>query len=344
MLCELAVQVAVDNDRVAVVELDQHASGACLVDLCRAELHARRPVGVAVELAVQLLGLRISCGDLLAEAQLPDLVLAERAEVGGKHRGLGFAERLGEHPAGIAREPPGVGCAAVAVEERDQRVERAVGDLADRGQLIERAERQLAAAEHLLRPLRQREDLHSRGHALARPAERLRRAVLAETALEHRVDRLGLLVGVELLARDVLDRAVGVLAVDIADHDWQLAQAEFAGRGDAVKASDQFVAVRGAAHDDGDEHALQADRAGERADVHQVELAHVVGHVDLLQQQSQCRDGLCGGSHLFSFGCRGRRVRPRSPAPCTRRVRSWGEGREPRAARGRCPAPQGGSP
>ena len=75
------------------------------------------------------------------------------------------------------------------------------------------------------------------------PAERLRGAVLGQAAVEHRADRLGLLVGVELLARDVLDRAVGVLGLDVADDDRHVGQAERAGGGDAVKAGDELEAV-----------------------------------------------------------------------------------------------------
>jgi hypothetical protein len=42
-----------------VVEFDQHAGGARLVDVGVGEADRRRAVGVAVELAVQLLGLRV---------------------------------------------------------------------------------------------------------------------------------------------------------------------------------------------------------------------------------------------------------------------------------------------
>ena len=70
-----------------------------------------------------------------------------------------------------------------------------------------------ALADQLLRALGQLEDLHARGDAVLGPAERLRGAVLGQAAVEHRADRLGLLVGVQLLARDVLHRAVGVLGL-----------------------------------------------------------------------------------------------------------------------------------
>jgi hypothetical protein len=56
--------------------------------------------------------------------------------------------------------------------------------------------------DQLLRALGQLEDLDPCRHAVLGPAKCLRGAVLGQAAGEHRLDRLGLLVGVELLARD----------------------------------------------------------------------------------------------------------------------------------------------
>jgi hypothetical protein len=65
-----------------VVEFDQHAGGARLVDVGVGEADRRRAVGVAVELAVQLLGLRVELVGLLAQAQLGDLVRVGALQVG----------------------------------------------------------------------------------------------------------------------------------------------------------------------------------------------------------------------------------------------------------------------
>jgi hypothetical protein len=65
-LDELAVQRPVDDDRPArSIELDQHAGGARLVDVGVGEPDLRRAVGVAVALAVQLLGLGVELLGLL---------------------------------------------------------------------------------------------------------------------------------------------------------------------------------------------------------------------------------------------------------------------------------------
>jgi hypothetical protein len=55
------------------------------------------------------------------------------------------------------------------------------------------------------------------------------------------------------------------------------------GGGDTVKAGDELVALAAFAHDDGDEHALQPDRAGECLNVAVVEHADVLGHADLIE-------------------------------------------------------------
>src|ERR1700685_1655096 len=57
LLGQLAVDGAVGDDRGALLELDQHARGAGLVDVCLLEADRRWPVGVAVVLPMELLGL-----------------------------------------------------------------------------------------------------------------------------------------------------------------------------------------------------------------------------------------------------------------------------------------------
>ena len=84
-LDQLAVQRAVDDDRPAALELDQHAGGARPVDVGLGEPDRRRAVGVAVELLVQLRGVRVELVGLLAQLELGDLVRAGRAQVGGEH-------------------------------------------------------------------------------------------------------------------------------------------------------------------------------------------------------------------------------------------------------------------
>jgi hypothetical protein len=106
-----------------------------------------------------------------------------------------------EHPAGLAREPLGRPRVAV-VEVGDDGVEQLRRDRADRMQLIDGGQRDDAVPDRLLGPLRQLEELDARCHPRLGPAERLRRAVHRQGAVEHRPDGLGLLVGIELLARD----------------------------------------------------------------------------------------------------------------------------------------------
>ena len=71
--------------RPGPLELDQHAGCACLIDVGVGEAHRRRAVGVAVELLVQLLGVRVELVGLLAQPQLGDLVRAGGVQVGGEH-------------------------------------------------------------------------------------------------------------------------------------------------------------------------------------------------------------------------------------------------------------------
>ena len=131
------------------------------------------------------------------------------------------------------------------------------------------------------------EELDAGGHPLLGPAQGLGGAVLGQAAVEHRLDRTGLLVGVQLLARNVLDRAVGVLGLGIAHDVGHVGEAELARRCDAVKAGDELEVVAVGTQDDGDEQALQRDRAGERVDVRGVEVADVVGHADAVERNGR---------------------------------------------------------
>ena len=225
-LDELAVERAVDDDRPSVLELDQHAGGARPVDVLVGEPHRRRAVGVAVELLVQLLGVRVELLGLLAQPQLVDLGRARGVQVGGEHLAVaGVRERGVEYPAGLARQPLG-GPRVAVVEICDHGVEQLGRDGADRAQLVDRREVDDSLADQLLRALGELEQLDPGGDALLGPAERLGGAVLGQPAIEHRADGLGLLVGVELLARDVLHRAVGVLGLGVADDDRHLSQSQ----------------------------------------------------------------------------------------------------------------------
>jgi hypothetical protein len=151
---------------------------------------------------VQLLRVGVELRGLLAQPQVGDLVRARRVQVGGEHLAVtGVRERRIEHPARLAREPLG-GPGVAVVEVGDDRLEQAGGDAADRAQLVDGGQLDDAVPDQLLRALGQLEHLDARGDAGLGPAERLRGAVLGQAAVEHRADGLGLLVGVELLARD----------------------------------------------------------------------------------------------------------------------------------------------
>ena len=227
-----------------------------------------------------------------------------------------WVERGVEHPAGLAREPLG-GPGVAVVEVGDHGVQQLGRDRADRAQLVDGGQVDDVLADQLLRALGQLEDLHPRGHAVLGPAERLRGAVLGQAAVEHRVDRLGLLVGVQLLARDVLDRAVGVLGLGVAHDDRHVGQAERPRGGDPVKAGDELEAVAVVADDDRDEHALQLDRAGERLDVLGVERADVLGDADLVERD--LAPGLVdGGGHQVLLDVVARPAGGPIPAPPAR--------------------------
>ena len=105
------------------VELDQHAGGARLVDVGLGEPDLRRPVRVAVELAVQLLGLGVQVLGLLAEPQLGDRVRGGAVQVGGERLLAALAHGGVEDPAGLAREPLG-GPRVAVVQVGDHRVQQ----------------------------------------------------------------------------------------------------------------------------------------------------------------------------------------------------------------------------
>ena len=221
-----------------------------------------------------------------------------------------------EHPAGLAHQSLG-GPGVAVVEVGDDGVEQVGGDGADRAELVDGGQVDDAFADQLLGALGELEHLHARGDALLGPAERLRGAVLGQAALEHRADGLGLLVGVELLARDVLDGAVGVLGLRVADDDRHRGQAERPGGRDAVEAGDQLEAVAVVADDDRDEHALKSDRAGECLDVLGVEVADVVGDADV-DERDVAPGLLGGGGHQALLWCLGPApLAGRSPATRT---------------------------
>jgi hypothetical protein len=282
-LDHLAVKRSVDDDRAPALELDQHAGGAHLVDVRLGEADRRRPVGVAVELPMQGLRLRVQLLALLAEPELGDRVRARGVQVGGEGLVTGLAHCGVEYPAGLAGKALG-GPRIAVVQVGDHGVQQRRRDGADCAQLVDGRQRDHALADHLLSPFGRLEDLHARGHAALRPAERLGGAVRGQPAVEHRADGLGLLVRVQLLARDVLHRAVGVLGRGVADDERHLGQAERPRRGDPVKARDELEAVALAAHDDRDEHALKLDRPGQRLDVRLIDRAHVVRHADPLER------------------------------------------------------------
>jgi len=178
------------------------SSGPGLIDIAVGEADRRRAVGVAIELAVQLLGLGVELLGLLAQSQLGDFVRARGVQVGGEHLAVAGAGEGGvEHPARLARQALG-GPRVAVIEVRDHGIQQLGRDGPDRAQLINGGQRDDAVADQLLGALRQLEDLDARGDALLGPPECLRGAVLAQAAVEHRTDGLGLLIGVELLARD----------------------------------------------------------------------------------------------------------------------------------------------
>jgi hypothetical protein len=201
-LDELAVERAVDDDRPALLELDQDAGCARLIDVAVGEADLGRAVGVAVELLVQFLRVGVELLGLLAEAELGDLAPAGGVQVGGEDLAVaGVRERGVEHPAGLAGEALG-GPGVAVVEVGDHGVEQVGGDLADRAELVDGGQVDDAFADQLLTALGQLENLHACCDAVLGPAERLYGAVLGQAAVEHRLDRAGLLVGVELLAGD----------------------------------------------------------------------------------------------------------------------------------------------
>ena len=86
-----------------LLDLDQHPGGPGRVDLGLAEADRRRPVGVFVELLVQLLRLGEEALCLLPEPQLQ--VDVERpVEVGGERPLVSLSHRTADRPAEVAVE------------------------------------------------------------------------------------------------------------------------------------------------------------------------------------------------------------------------------------------------
>jgi hypothetical protein len=316
-LDELSVERAVNDDRPAALELDQHSRGARLVDVLVAEAHLRRPVGVAVELPVERFGQLVELLGLLAQAQLGDLAAAGAVQVGREHLAVTAVGQRGiEDPAGLPGQALG-GPGVAIVEVGDHGVEQAGRRLADRAELVDGGQVDHAVADQLLRALRELEDLHARGDAALGPAEPLRGAVLGQAAVKHRPDRARLLEGIQLLARDVLDRPIRVLGVDVAHDDRHVGEPERLRRGDPVKARDELEAVVPVADDNRHEHPLQRDRAGQRLDVLGIEVADVLRDADLAEGHTApgLLDG--GGHQALPWSCGPPRWRPDPPPPRT---------------------------
>jgi hypothetical protein len=167
-------------------------------------------------------------------------------------------------------------------------------------QLIDRREGDRAVADHLLGAFGQLEQLHTGTDAGLGPTKRLRGAGLGQAAVEHRPHRPGLLVRVQLLARDVLNRPVGLLCVHVADHHRHLGQLQRASGREPMEAGHKLEGLAVGSDDERDEHALQRDRPGQRPrdrpgqrpHVRLVERAHVVGDANAIE-----RDPLPGFLH-----------------------------------------------
>src|SRR5438128_2007881 len=291
LLGQLAVESAVGDDRRAVIELEQHTGGPCLVDFRLAEADRRWAIGVALDLRVQRLGLGVGGLDLLTQAQLGDVVGAERGQVGAERLAAVFAQGIADHPAGVARE---LLAADLSGGDRSHgRVAESRRHLGDLRQRRDRAHGQLAAADQLLGGLGQLEDLRPGAHELAAPAEHARGAVEGVALLEHVRYRVRLLQGGELLAHDVLGGAVGARALLLAQGDLDLVQAEAAARRVAVMPGHEGEALAVGANDERDYQSPERDRAGERIDVLAVELARVLAQVDRAEGDAIGRSGDC---------------------------------------------------
>jgi hypothetical protein len=181
----------------------RHARCARLIDLGIDEPHKLRRVRVGVELFEELVYLcRPLSGDL-AEIELGDVPRPEADHVLGRRpRRTDRLDRLADHPAGLALEPIASPGSVVVIEVLDHERLDWPRNLADLAQHVDARQRDLAGADHLLGALGQLEQPHARAHSRPRPAERLRRAVLAQPASEHRLERTRFLVGVQLPARD----------------------------------------------------------------------------------------------------------------------------------------------
>jgi hypothetical protein len=300
-LDELAVHRAVE-DHLRAVELEQYAGGARLIKLGLADPDRRRPVGVAVELAVQRLGLAVERAGLLAQLQLGDLILVQRA---AGQRGEQLAgpvrEHLADQPARVARQ---LRAQLVALRRGlgdhlgDQRGQLR-GDRLDLQQRVDPGDRDVAAADERLRGLAQLEDPAARGDAAPVPAQHGRGAVDGVAVGEHLLDRARFLQRRQRRAQHVFGALVAARALGVVgDHRGDRRPAQLARGGEAVLAGDQCepVAVERADRD-GDDQAAHGHRAGQRGDVFGVELAHVAADVDLVKRDVLRATGGGGSGH-----------------------------------------------
>ncbi len=92
-------------------------------------------------------------------------------QMGREHLRVPLPQSGIQHLARLPSEPLDRPLAPVG-EEGDNRVQQRRRYPTDRPQLVNGAEGDQTGADHLLRPLRQLEDLHARGDPGLRPAER----------------------------------------------------------------------------------------------------------------------------------------------------------------------------
>ena len=339
LLDQLAVERAVGDDRRAALELDQHAGGARLVDVGLLEPDRRRPVRVAVELLVQLLGLAVGGLGLLAEPQLGDVVAADRVQVGRERRAAAAAQRLAERPARVARQLRAGDIAG------GDRLDHAGAQLArhrgDRQQGVDSADRECTRVEQLLRRLGQLEDLRPRADELAAPPERRGGAVERVAVGEHLRHGARLAERREVLAQDVLGRGVAAGGVLLAQRDLDLGEAELAAGGVTVMAGDEHEPVALGPHRQGDDQSAQRDRARQRVHVRLVELAHVGADVDPRERDAARRGRGAGGVGHDDLRVVGPARCGTDPHPSARRRRATLGGVGPAAGRPRRPRPRG---
>jgi hypothetical protein len=167
LLDELAVELAVGDDRRAVLELDEHARGPRLIDLDLGEVDRVARVAVGVELLVERVELGALLVGLLAEPQIGDLARADPAEVGGERlRAADLPQRAADEPRGLGLQTLAQPRGVVVVDVLDDKLLDRLGDVADAPQGVDAGKRQLAFADELLRALGQLEELDAGGDPL----------------------------------------------------------------------------------------------------------------------------------------------------------------------------------